>query len=78
MTGKFQSILLGALVSGILGAAYHVIQFNYQSQIMGVVACLLLPTLGALIATWHYTTTNSLTIPSGGGAVIGLSASILG
>ncbi len=78
MTGKFQSILLGALVTGILGAAYHVIQLNYQSQIAGLVACCLLPTIGALIATWHYTTTNSLTIPAGEGAVIGLSACVLG
>jgi hypothetical protein len=78
MTDKFQSIILGALVFGILGAAYHVIQFSYQSQIAGVVTCCLLPTIGALVATWHYTTSNSLTIPLGEGAVIGLSASLLG
>ena len=78
MTGKFQSILLGALVAGILGSAYHVIQFSYQSQVMGIVACCLIPTAGALIATWHYTTSNSLTIPNGEGAIIGVSACVLG
>lgn len=78
MTGKFPSILLGALVTGILGAAYHVVQFNYQSQILGLAVCCLLPTIGALVATWHYATTNSLAIPAGQGAVIGLSACILG
>ena len=78
MSGKFQSILLGALIAGILGAAYHVIQFSYQSQLMGALACCLVPTVGALAATWHYTTTNALTIQSGEGAMIGLSACILG
>lgn len=78
MSGKFQSILLGAVITGILGAAYHVLQSNYQSQIMGVIACCVFPTIGALVATWHFTTTNSLTITTGEGAMIGLAACVLG
>lgn len=78
MSGKFQSILLGALLTGVLSAAYFVISFSGASQIMGIVACCVVPTVGALVAVWHYTTTNSLTIPAGEGAVIGLSASLLG
>jgi hypothetical protein len=78
MSGKFQSILLGALVIGILGAAYFVVQFSYQSQILGTVVCCVVPTVGALLAVWHFTTTNSLTISAGEGAMIGLLAGLLG
>lgn len=78
MSGKFQSILLGAIVAGILGSTYHVLQFSYQSQILGVVLCCAIPTVGALIATWHFTTTNTITITAGEGAMIGLLACVGG
>lgn len=78
MSGKFQSIVLGALLTGVLNAAYYVMQFSGTSQIMQMVACCVVPTIGALVAVWHYTTTNSLTITAGEGALIGLSASLLG
>lgn len=78
MPGKFQSILLGALITGILSAAYFVVQFSYQSQILGAVVCCVVPTVGALVATWHYTTTNAITIAAGQGAMIGLAACVLG
>jgi hypothetical protein len=78
MTGKFQSILLGALVTGLLSSAYWVIQFGYQSQVLGIVVCCAVPTVGALLAVWHFTTTNSLTIRAGEGALMGLMACLLG
>ena len=78
MSGKFQSILLGALLTGILAAAYYVVQFGNQSQILGALSCCVVPTVGALVAVWHYTTTNALTLASGQGATIGMSAGALG
>ena len=78
MTGKFQSILLGAMIVGLLATILSLIQFGVQSQILGSVACCLIPTLGAIVATWHFASTNALTIPAGQGAMMGLSVALLG
>lgn len=78
MTGKFQSILLGSMVVGLLATLFGLIQFSVQSQVLGSLSCCVIPTVGALMATWHYTSTNGLTIRAGEGALIGLAAGVLG
>ncbi|HEX9659492.1 MAG TPA: hypothetical protein VGA18_04290 [Rhodothermales bacterium] len=78
MTGKSQSIFLGAMVVGLLATIFGMVQFSAQSQVLGSVACCVIPTVGALVATWHYTSTNTLTIRAGEGAMIGLAACIIG
>lgn len=78
MTGKFQSILLGGTIVGLLATLFGLIQFGAQSQILGSLACCVIPTVGALVATWHYTSTNGLTIRAGEGAMMGLTACIVG
>lgn len=69
MSPKGQSILLGAAVVALLSTSY--LGFINCLCCAGVIA-------GAMVAVWHYTNTNSLTIPAGEGAVIGLSAAALG
>jgi hypothetical protein len=78
MTGKTQSIILGSLIVGLLATLFGLIQYNVQSQVLGTVACCLIPTVGALVATWHYTSTNAITIRAGEGAMMGLAAGIIG
>lgn len=64
-----QSIILGALVSGILSTSY--LSLINLLCCLGVIA-------GALVAVWHYTETNELTIPTGKGAGMGAMAAIGG
>lgn len=78
MTGKFQSILLGAMIVGLLATLFGLIQFSIQSQVLGSLACCVIPTVGALVAVWHYTSTNGLTIRAGEGAMIGVAACLVG
>ena len=78
MTGKFQSILLGGLIVGLLGSLFGLAQFGVQSQVLGWLACCVVPTTGAFVSTWHYASTNAITIPQGQGATIGLAACLLG
>lgn len=69
MPDSKQSILLGALVTGLLSTSY----LSYINVLccLGVIA-------GALVAVWHYTDTNELTIPTGKGAGLGSLAAIGG
>ena len=69
MSPKGQSILLGAGVVAVLSTSY-----------LGFVNCLCCAGVigGAMVAVWHYTTNNNLTIPAGEGAVIGLLAAVVG
>ena len=64
-----QSIILGALVSGILGTSY----LGYINLL-----CCLGVIVGALVAVWHYTDTNEITIPTGKGAGLGAMAALGG
>jgi hypothetical protein len=64
-----QSIILGALVTGILSTSYLGL-INVLCCI-GVIA-------GALVAVWHYTDMNELTIPTGKGAGMGAVAAVGG
>lgn len=78
MTGKYQSILLGSMIVGLLSALFSLVQYSVQSQILGTAACCAIPTIGALMATWHYTSTNTLTIQAGEGALMGLATCMIG
>jgi hypothetical protein len=64
-----QSILLGALVTAILSASY--LSLINMLCCFGVIA-------GALVAVWHYTDTNELTIMTGKGAGMGALVAIIG
>lgn len=64
-----QSIILGALVTGVLSTSYLGL-INFLCC-MGVL-------VGALVAVWHYTETNELTIPTGKGASMGAMAALGG
>jgi hypothetical protein len=69
MPSKQQSILLGGLVVGLLSTSY-----------LGLInmLCCAGVIIGAVVAVWHYTDLNQLTITAGQGAVLGLSAAIVG
>ncbi len=69
MSDKTPSILIGGAVVAVLSTSY-----------IGFINCLCCAgvIIGAMTAVWHYTNTNSLTIPAGQGAVIGLLAAIVG
>jgi len=60
---------MGALVTGILSTSY--LGFINFVCCLGVIA-------GALVAVWHYTDTNEITIASGKGATLGVSAALGG
>ncbi len=69
MPSKQQSIILGGLVVAVLSTSY----LSYINFI-----CCLGVLSGAIVAVWHYTDTNELTISSRDGAVMGLLAGLLG
>lgn len=69
MPSKQQSIILGGLVAGLLSTSY--LSFINFLCCAGILA-------GALVAVWHYTDTNELTLPAGQGAVIGILAALVG
>lgn len=64
-----QSIILGGLVSGLLSTSY--LGFINWLCCMGVL-------VGAIVAVWHYTDTNTLTIPTGQGAKLGAFSALIG
>ncbi|MFQ5570825.1 MAG: hypothetical protein ACE5G0_14170 [Rhodothermales bacterium] len=69
MSEKTQSIMLGSAVVAVLSTSY-----------LGLINCLCCAgvIIGAMVAVWHYTNTNELTIPTGEGAVMGLIAAVVG
>jgi uncharacterized membrane protein YeaQ/YmgE (transglycosylase-associated protein family) len=69
MPSKVQSIFLGGLIVGLLSTSY-----------LGLInfACCAGVIIGAMVAVWHYTNENSLTIPPGQGALMGLLAAVVG
>lgn len=69
MSAKQQSILLGGAVVALLSTSY--LSFINFLCCLGVIA-------GALVAVWHYASTNQLTIKPGEGAVMGLLAGVVG
>ena len=69
MPDKQQSIILGGLVVAVLSTSYL--------SLINMICCLGV-ILGAVIAVWHYTETNSITISTGDGAKIGALAAAFG
>ncbi len=69
MPSKNQSILLGGLVVGLLSTSY-----------LGLInmACCAGVLIGSVVAVWHYTDTNNVTLPAGQGASIGAMAAVVG
>lgn len=61
--------MLGSAVVAVLSTSY-----------LGLINCLCCAgvIIGAMVAVWHYTNTNELTIPTGEGAVMGLIAAVVG
>jgi uncharacterized protein YybS (DUF2232 family) len=69
MPSKQQSIVLGGVLIGILSTSY-----------LGLInmLCCAGVIIGALVAVWHYTSQNELTISGGQGAAMGVMAALLG
>jgi hypothetical protein len=69
MPSRTQSILLGGLVVGLLGTSY-----------LGLInlLCCAGVIIGSMVAVWHYTNENALTIPPGQGAAMGAAAAVIG
>ena len=68
MPDKQQSIILGGIVAGVLSTSY-LGMINFLCC-MGII-------VGALVAVWHYTDTNEITIPTGTGATMGLMVGVV-
>lgn len=68
MPDKKQSILLGSAVGAVLSTSY-----------LGMINCLCCAGIiaGAMVAVWHYTTNNELTISAGTGASMGAIVGIV-
>jgi hypothetical protein len=77
MSDQKQSILLGGLVAALLAT---ILTFPAQggNPIVGFAACCIPAILGGLIAVWHYTNTNNLTLAMGAGAKLGAMAGLVG
>ncbi len=69
MPSKRQSIILGGLVAGLLSTSYL--------GLINILCCAGV-IIGALVAVWHYTDSNELTISAGQGAVLGLLTALVG
>ena len=71
MSNKTQSILIGGLAAGVLAMI-----FSIPQNCLGCVACLCYIGSG-LLAVWHYTKTNTLTIKGGEGVSIGAMTGVV-
>jgi hypothetical protein len=69
MPSKQQSIILGGLVVGLLSTSYL--------SFVNILCCAGVLT-GAIVAVWHYTSTNELTLSGGQGALTGVQAALVG
>ncbi|MCY4158873.1 MAG: DUF4199 domain-containing protein [Bacteroidetes bacterium] len=87
MPSKIQSILVGGLLSAVTGVIVAVAQqmsgasdpLNPQpvlGVIFGLLGCMVALSSG-LVAVWHYTSENELTISGGQGVGIGVLAGIV-
>lgn len=76
MPNKSQSVLLGALITAVLGLIMAVISFSggTAGQYLTSLVCCLTAVIGASVAVWHYTNTYDLTISAGTGAGLGALA----
>ncbi len=69
MPSKQQSIIVGSAVVAILSTSY--LGLINMLCCAGIIA-------GAMVAVWHYTDNNNLTMSAGSGAVLGLTVAIIG
>lgn len=87
MSSQTQSILIGGLVAAVIGTfisvAGHVSGISdpadpqpIMGMILNVFGCMVMLTSG-LVAVWHYTTENELTLTGGQGVGIGSLAGIV-
>lgn len=72
MSDKVQSVLIGGVAAAVLATLLSL----PQNQCLGCLACLCYIGSG-LLAVWHYTNTQSLTIKGGEGASIGALAGVV-
>lgn len=84
MPSKTQSILIGALLIAVVGTLLTLISTmggmssnQMAGSIIGCITCILY-IVGGLTAVWHYTSTNSLTMESGPGALLGMTTGAVG
>ena len=80
MPSKNQSILLGALVSVVLGTILAFIAYSGGTAGLFLGGCggCLAAFVGPVVAVWHYTNTHRLTIPAGSGAGLGALTGLTG
>ena len=71
MPSKFQSILLGGAIVGVIASL-----INLVPVVGGCIGCLLYIVAG-MVAVWHYTSTHELTIEGGTGAGMGALGGIV-
>ena len=72
MSNKTPSILIGGVATAVLATILSL----PQNQCLGCLVCLCYVGSG-LIAVWHYTNTNTLTIKGGEGAGLGAMAGVV-
>ena len=80
MPNKAPSILLGALVSLVLGVILAFIAYSGSTagMMLGGCGACLAAFVGPGAAVWHYTNTHRLTLPVGSGAGLGAMTGMLG
>ena len=71
MSDKIQSVLIGGVAAGMLAVVFEIPQ-----NCVGCLSCLCYVGAG-LLAVWHYTNTNTLTIKGGEGAGLGAMAGVV-
>ena len=80
MPSKTQSILLGALVSAVLGTVLSILAFSggMALQVLSGCGACLAAFVGPMVAVWHYTSTHGLTVSAGSGAGLGAITGVVG
>lgn len=87
MPAKTQSILIGGLIAAVIGTGVSVTQYlsgasdpanqnPVLGMIFGLLGCMVMLTSG-VIAVWHYTSENELTLRPGQGVGIGALAGLI-
>ncbi len=76
MPSNTTSAVIGGLAGALIAVAFQVLA-EYVNDIIGLIACFSYVACG-LIAVWHYTTVNSLTLTGGQGVKLGMFAGVVG
>jgi len=79
-SSKTNSAIIGGFVAAILGTLFGLLQYQLAGQqlLSGLLSCFtcLSAAVCGLVAVWHYTDTNELTISGGSGAGLGALAGV--